>query len=151
MRLPWIASSRTDKQVAGDFLVPSFSSKKWSFLTRSYNISADRFLIKYDDAFRMRNLKETSIEGFGISSRRAERKFIESFIYIFHGSIRVELRLRSRLVFDHFNRKNSRSWWIASARRRSRGTGEPERKSGNERVEEVSPPSSRLLSDDDPR
>lgn len=150
MRLPWIASSRTDKQVAGDFLVPSFSSKKWSFLTRSYNISADRFLIKYDDAFRIRNLKETSIEGFGPVERRENSSRV-LYIYIFHGSIRVELRLRSRLVFDHFNRKNSRSWWIASARRRSRGTGEPERKSGNERVEEVSPPSSRLLSDDDPR
>lgn len=95
MRLPWIASSRTDKQVAGDFLVPSFL-KKWSSLTRSHNISADRFLIKYDDAFRMRNLKETSIEGFGpVSGEKIHREF---YIYISRlDSSRIAPPISSRL------------------------------------------------------
>lgn len=95
MRLPWIASSRTDKQVAGDFLVPSFS-KKWSSLTRSHNISADRFLIKYDDAFRMRNLKETSTEDFGISSR--ERRENSSRVLYIYFTARFESNCASDLV-----------------------------------------------------
>lgn len=42
-----------------------------------------------------------------------DSRVINIYVYIFHGSIRVELRLRSRLV-RLFYRKNSlgRSWWM---------------------------------------
>lgn len=105
MRLPWIASSRTDKQVAGDFLVPSFT-KKWSSLesTVREQPSTDRFLIKCDDA-RFEESKETSIEGWYFALRERRGKFIETrdLYTIFHGSIRVELRL-------HFAREVSNRW-----------------------------------------
>lgn len=138
MRLPWIASSRTDKQVAGDFLVPSFT-KKWSSLesTVREQPSTDRFLIKCDDA-RFEESKETSIEGWYFALRERRGKFIETRdLYTIFDSSRIAPPFRegglesvdgSGCIVSRLSRKESLET----------------------RAEEVSP-SSRLLSDDDPR
>lgn len=79
-----------------------------------------------------------------------DSRVINKYIYIYF-TAQFESNCASDLVsFDHFTAK-TRWGGLGGCIRRSRATGEPERKSGNERVEEVSSPSSRLLSDDDPR
>lgn len=141
MRLPWIASSRTDKQVAGDFLVPSFT-KKWSSLewTVREQPSTDRFLIKCDDA-RFEESKETSIEGWYFVLREEERKIHRDSRLVHHIS-----RLDSSRIAPPF-----REGGLESVDGSGCIVSRLSRKESLEtRAEEVSP-SSRLLSDDDPR
>lgn len=142
MRLPWIASSRTDKQVAGDFLVPSFT-KKWSSLesTVREQPSTDRFLIKCDDANSFRRIERDVDRGMVFRPLWTERKIHRDSRLVHHIS-----RLDSSRIAPPF-----REGGLESVDGSGCIVSRLSRKESLEtRAEEVSP-SSRLLSDDDPR